>query len=402
MSPDSAKWDLYDIYLLNSEGYYSSLQSYMKVNNVTFDTPNDFYNEETLMNYYNTTSIQDIWKKLIRKSHCSAIVKLCYNTTSNKPDIMLGHNTWSGYNELLRTLKKVDYAFEGDDTVIGMKAIKMKYSSYPGVIFSGDEFYTINHRIAITQTSLSIINYFQFKNAINTNTYIPEFMRIMMINYMSDTGKEWVDNYMNLFNYNHIYEAQWIVIDYNNLGINASEGVMYIVEEVPNSVKYIDYTSELFNRGYYGSFNVPFFKGDHADIAGWYSFNEVDFYSREFNPRQYILSKLQSSIRNLRDFKKVLMYNGYGTVRSDIPNDPSYKDPSNGWASREGKEDGSIDFKIINNELMANDAIWVYSGPVYQGNPHFKPYNISKASKKLREHSLGMPTLWNFKSYMFK
>ena len=397
-APSDKKLDLADLYLLNSEGYYSGIQNFLKVKGATFQSPNAFFNEKTLVQFYNTSHIEEIWKKLIKRSHCSAIIKLMENS-NGESDIFLGHNTWTGYNELLRTLKKVKYAFEGNDEVIGMKPIKMKYSSYPGILFSGDEFYTIGKNLAITQTSLSIINAYQYKNAIIPETYIPEFMRIMTINFISKTGKEWVDNYINLYKNNHIYEAQWIVIDYNNL--KSPSGLMYIVEEVPKSVQFLDYTTELRKNSYYGSFNVPFFRTPHADIAGLYSFNQVDFYNKKYNPRQYILDKFQGRVKNLEDFKNLLMYNGYHIKQADFPDDPSYNDSSNGLASREGDSNGAIDFKIVNHEMMEKEQIWVYSGPVYQSNENFKPFDITQANNYLKKYLLGMPKVWNFKPFIF-
>ena len=396
---DEQKLDLYDLYLLNSEGYFSGLQNYLRANKANFQSTNDFFNEKTLIQYYNTSRIEDIWKKLIKKSHCSGIVKLIKNDKGECTNLFLGHNTWTGYNELLRTLKKIDYAFEGDNQVIGMAPIKMKYSSYPGILFSGDEFYTIGSNLAIIQTSLSIINTYQYKNAVNPMTYIPEFMRIMTINFLSRSGKEWVENYLSIYKGNHIYEAQWIAIDYNNL--NKKSDLMYIVEEVPKSVKYVDYTKELIKKTYYGSFNVPFFKEDHATIAGLNSFNNVNFYNKQFNPRQYILDKFANKVRTLKDFKNLLMYNGYKTKQNDFIDDPSYDDPSNGLASREGDSNGAIDFKIVDKTMMKEDKLWVYSGPVYETNKHFEPYDVSKATQRVQDHSLGMPRVWKFKPFIF-
>ena len=399
ISPSNMKLDLYDLYLLNSEGYFSGLQAYLKVNNIQFKSTNDFFNNKTLLEFYNTTHIEDIWKHLIHRSHCSGIVKYITNPLKGN-DVILGHNTWTGYNELLRVLKKVHYAFEGNSLLIGMKPINMKYSSYPGVLFSGDEFYALNSNVAVIQTSLSIINYFQYKNAINVNTYIPEFMRIMIINFLSKSGKEWVDNYLSLFKGNHLYETQWIVVDYNKL--NSDKELMYIVEEVPKSVKYVDYTRELKDKGYYGSFNVPYFKDEHADIAGLKSFKDVDFYNQKYNPRQFILDKLVNKVKDINTFKDLLMYNGYHVKQKEFNDDPSYNDASNGIASREGAGSGAIDFKIVNKELMRNGVVWVYSGPVYDSNKNFKPYDVSKAEKRLQKYSVGMPMVWDFKPFYFK
>jgi len=64
----------------------------------------------------------------------------------------------------------------------------INFSSYPGVLFSGDDFYLIDNKITILQTTLNVVNKFKYKNIINQKSYIPEFMRIMTTNFMSNTA----------------------------------------------------------------------------------------------------------------------------------------------------------------------------------------------------------------------
>ena len=143
IASDDKKFDIYDLYFLNSEGNYESALGFFKINNVEFNDPSEFYNEDNLLKYYNSTSINDIWKKLIKKSHCSAIFKLIKNKKGKVIDLYFGHNTWTGYYEMLRVFKKQYFEFEGENQIIGMEPINIKFSSYPGILFSGDEFYTL-------------------------------------------------------------------------------------------------------------------------------------------------------------------------------------------------------------------------------------------------------------------
>lgn len=128
---------------------------------------------------------------------------------------------------------------------------------------------------------------------------------------------------------------------------------------------------------------------------------KLTFYNKKYNPRQYILDKFQGRVKNLEDFKNLLMYNGYHIKQADFPDDPSYNDSSNGLASREGDSNGAIDFKIVNHEMMEKEQIWVYSGPVYQSNENFKPFDITQANNYLKKYLLGMPKVWNFKPFIF-
>ena len=75
----------------------------------------------------------------------------------------------------------------------------------------------------------------------------------------------------------------------------------------------------------------------------------VDFNSNPYNPRSYIYKLLQKNISNLEDFRKAIQYNGFKQPNSNIPNDPSYNDPTNGISSRSdllGSPHGGVDFKV--------------------------------------------------------
>ena len=381
--------DIYELYLLNSEGNYDDTLVYMGINQIEYNDNVNFENDENLMKYYNTTKFEEIWRKLTRKSHCSAIVKLI--NENNEKNILFGHNTWTGFYELLRTYKSIDYAFEGDNQILGLKPIKMKYSSYPGILFSGDEYYTIENNLAITQTSLSTIFPERLVNGLNKKEYIPEFMRIMTINFLSRTGKEWVKNFEKLYNGNHIYFASWIIVDYNK--INSNKNLIFIAEEVSENVMTIDYTKEFLKKGFYGSYNLPFFK-EHTVQTGISYFN-LNLDDKKYNPRGYLVKSLINEVNDIQSFQDLLTYNKYKMNDSKIEDDPSVDDPYNGIASR-SEEYGTIDFKIIDKNLINNGNIYAYSGPIYGDNPNFKPFNKNDIKSDLKNYMEGIPEEFNF------
>ena len=381
--------DIYELYLLNSEGNYDDTLVYMGINQIEYNDNVNFENDENLMKYYNTTKFEEIWRKLTRKSHCSAIVKLI--NENNEKNILFGHNTWTGFYELLRTYKSIDYAFEGDNQILGLKPIKMKYSSYPGILFSGDEYYTIENNLAITQTSLSTIFPERLVNGLNKKEYIPEFMRIMTINFLSRTGKEWVKNFEKLYNGNHIYFASWIIVDFNK--INSNNNLIFIAEEVSENVMTMDYTKEFLKKGYYGSYNLPFFK-EHTVQTGISYFN-LNLDDKKYNPRGYLVKSLINEVNDIQSFQDLLTYNKYKMNDSKIEDDPSVDDPYNGIASR-SEEYGTIDFKIIDKNLINNGNIYAYSGPIYGDNPNFKPFNKNDIKSDLKNYMEGIPEEFNF------
>ena len=253
---------------------------------------------------------------------------------------------------MIRTLKYFSWDFEGENQIIGMKPKTINFSSYPGILFSGDDFYLLNSKVGILQTTLSVINKFVYKDLIEIKNYIPEFMRIQIVNFISYSGEDWMNNYKN--RKNHMYITQWLVIDYNllaklNKGQNVDSKLLYLVEEAPKSILTKDITKELLEKKYYGSFNLSYFP-EHQDLLGISHYKNVNFFSKEYNPRHYILENLEGEINNIDEFTKVLLYNGFHSHHPILMNDPSLNNASNGISAREdlggGSLHGGVDFKV--------------------------------------------------------
>jgi len=436
MADKDKSLDLYDFYFINSEGNFGDLKVFMEISQMKFNTAEreQFYTEENLKKFYRTSNIEEIWRNLMKKGHCSALVKLI-KTEDSQFDILAGHNTWSDYSEMLRTLKTINIAFEGNSPYLGMKPKKINYSSYPGVLFSGDDFYQIDSNIVILQTTLSVINKYIYRNSIKIEDYIPEFMRLMIINYTSNSGEEWKENYK--FYKNHMYITQWIVIDYNvldqiNKEINSfqvrssrkrgysnlntlqlervaekykNRGLIFLVEEVPTSISFEDISKYFLKNGYFGSFNIAYFP-HHQELIGLNHYKQLDLTSKNYNPRYYIFKNLQQTVKNLTDFEMLIQYNGYNSINDLLPDDPSYSDSSVGISSRNDyntypDNHGGIDFKIVNKELVDKMSFYVYGGPTYLYNDNFTPFDFSKVTDHRTQFKQGIPTLWNFKPFIF-
>jgi hypothetical protein len=428
--------DLYDFYFINSEGNFGDLKVYMEISEMKFDSvENDqFYTDENLKKFYNTSNIEEIWKNLMKKGHCSALTKLV-KTDDGLFDILAGHNTWSDYSEMLRTLKTVNMAFEGNSPYLGMKPKKINYSSYPGVLFSGDDFYQIDSKIVILQTTLSVINKFIYRNTIDIENYIPEFMRLMIINYTSNSGQEWKENYK--FYKNHMYITQWIVVDYkvldkinkdlkrtqarsshkkgySNLNTNSADkiaekykdsGLILLIEEVPTSISWEDVSQYFLKNGYYGSFNIAYFPR-HQELIGLSHYKQIDLTSKRYNPRFYIFKTLQQNVKNLSDFERLIQYNGFQSKNEILPDDPSYSDSNSGISSRGDYSSfsdyhGGIDFKIVNKKLVDEMKFYAYGGPTYLYNNNFTPFDFSKVTDHRTLYRKGIPSLWDFKPFIY-
>lgn len=66
--------------------------------------------------------------------HCSALVKLLPNNS----DLFVAQDTWNGFESMLRIVKKYNLNYAH------VEAKTMTFSSYPGILMSGDDFYIMD------------------------------------------------------------------------------------------------------------------------------------------------------------------------------------------------------------------------------------------------------------------
>ena len=382
------KLSIIDFILINSEGNYGDLIEVAK--RQTSPLKGDFSTEDSLKKVFNTSDIIKIWKNLTKKSHCSVILKLIED--KDGIDILAGHDTWSSYSELIRTLKVYDYAFDTTSNLLN-KSKKLSFSSYPGVLFSGDDFYVLDSRVTLLQTTLNVIDTFKYQDLLNFKEYIPEFIRIMSTNMMSSSGSEWVNSFSSWGN-NHLYVTQWVIIDYNRLKKN--DGIVYILDEVPGEIKSKDITTEFLKEKYFGSFNMPYFDSSFSTL-GYDKFSIINKNNVEINPRKFILDNLKDKITDLESFEKIISYNGYHV--KTFFDDPSYNDPSNGIMARNDILDntlsGGIDYKVVNKDLVYKLGFKAKSGPTT--SPTLNQFIFSKE----RKYMSGIPKNIKFEAILF-
>jgi len=163
-----------------------------------------------LFKKYNTTDIHKIWLKKLSHSHCSALIKVLYNEEDNTvKDIMVGHTTWDDYSAMVRIFKENIFEFMGENSIIPSNQVT--YSSYAGVISSTDDYYLVNKKLVVMETTLEILNERLYSKVLPSSSYIPDFMRILISNRNSNDGKTWI-GWMNYIN-SGTYNSQWMIID---------------------------------------------------------------------------------------------------------------------------------------------------------------------------------------------
>ena len=95
-------------------------------------------------------SKEEIKRFFLLNSHCSALIKLA----NDYSDIWFGHNTWFSYISMIRIFK--EYRFVSNKGEEKSKTIA--FSSYPATLFSLDDFYYLESKLLVMETTNSIFN----------------------------------------------------------------------------------------------------------------------------------------------------------------------------------------------------------------------------------------------------
>ena len=90
----------------------------------------------------------------------------------------------------------------------------VSFSSYPGVILSGDDFYVLSSGLVVQETTNQDHNMTLYKD-IRADNMIFEFARNVIANRLADSGEEWTDLFGQ---YNSgTYNNQFMIVDYKTV-----------------------------------------------------------------------------------------------------------------------------------------------------------------------------------------
>ena len=311
-------------------------------------------------NYKNMT-LEQIKKYTLLHNHCTSLIKILPDFS----DIFFGHNTWTGYNKLIRIFKEYKFVPNPNNDFPG-KIILM--SSYPGAINSQDDFYITSADLYITETTNNVFNETLF-DFLNPNTLMC-WIRTMVANRLSNSGKEWVNIFKkyNSGTYNNQFQIlDMKKIDLNNQKVEDSD-VLWIIEQLPNYTEEHDVT-KILKYGYWPSYNVPYSKYIF-EYSGYKEYIEkfpelFNIYDYNNCGRAKIIRRDNYKIKDIESFQTFLRYN-------DFKNDNfSDGDACNSIACRSDLyEDkniecfGATDAKFTSlKNFKENGYIYIISGP---------------------------------------
>ncbi|KAM7019025.1 putative phospholipase B-like 2 [Tautogolabrus adspersus] len=338
---------------------------------------------------------------------CSALIKLLPNTK----ELLVSHDTWNMYQAMLRIMKKYIFAFKvspSDQSLLpgGIQA----FSSYPGSIFSGDDFYILSSGLVTLETTIGNSNPALWKYVQPSGT-VMEWLRNIVANRLATTGKEWATTFSK-FN-SGTYNNQWMIVDYNHFTpgkTDIKEGLFVVLEQIPGLIVYTDKTQELLEKGYWASYNIPYY----VDIFNASGCNELvekfgPWFSLDQNPRAQIFRRNQTTVTDLDSMVRLMRYNNFKedplsrcdgcdppgngenaiSARSDL-------NPANGtypFGALKQRPHGGTDMKMTSYAMFRDYGMLAASGPTWDQVP---PFQWSTSPYKDLMH-MGHPDTWTFK-----
>lgn len=247
------------------------------------------------------------WARKMRKSRCSALVKLLPETA----DLLVAHTSWEDYVEMMRVFKHYHFAFRHPAT----KARTVSFSSYPGMVSSTDDWYVTDAGLLITETTVNLMNNDLFARMKPQS--LGSWVRAMVASRLAAAGPQWAALYAR--ENSGTYNCHWMIVDYNKVkpGSPLPDNTFYVVETIPGLAVGDDMTAALRRRTYWPSVNRPFFR--RVREAAGYPLHDrlvdgVDFLSFERNPRGHQLAQLHHTVQGssqeaLAAMKRLIRHN---------------------------------------------------------------------------------------------
>uniref|UniRef100_K9J1Z8 Phospholipase B-like n=1 Tax=Desmodus rotundus TaxID=9430 RepID=K9J1Z8_DESRO len=410
LNKDSAYWHQVRLTLLQLKGLEDSYEG-----SVTFPTGKFTIKPLGFLLLQISGDLEDLELALnktktrhtVGSGSCSALIKLL----PGHSDLLVAHNTWNSYQNMLRIVKKYWFQFrEGpqEDSPLA-SGNKLVFSSYPGTVFSCDDFYVLGSGLVTLETTIGNRNPALWKY-VTPRDCVMEWVRNIVANRLAVDGDTWAGVFKR-FN-SGTYNNQWMIVDYKAFvpgGPSPGSRVLTVLEQIPGMVVVADRTSELYQKTYWASYNIPSFEtvfnasGLQALVAQY-----GDWFSYDRSPRAQIFQRNQSLVHDMASMIQLMRYNDFLhdplslckacdpqpngenaiSARSDL-------NPANGsypFQALQQRSHGGIDVKVTSRALAKALRLVAASGPTWDQVPPFQ-WSTSPFSSLLH---MGQPDLWKF------
>lgn len=337
-------------------------------------------------------------KKVLGSGSCSALVKLF----PKNADLAISQVTWNDFNAMLRIYKLYNLTYYDSGNVI--EGAVASFSSYPGLLYSGDDFHILSSGLVSQETTIGNGNK-DLWQYIQPTTLL-EWVRTIVANRLARTGNQWCSIFEK---YNSgTYNNQWMILDYKlfEAGKPLKPDTFWVLEQLPGTVHMADMSVFLQQQGYWASYNLPYFPYVY-NISGvaeskkqhgsWFDYNE--------NPRAQIFKRDHNKVTDMSTLVKLMRYNDFQhDVLSKCDCKPPYSgenaisarsdlNPANGtypFGALGHRRHGGTDCKATNAGMSKKLSQFVVAGPT---SDQQAPFQWSKTEWK---RPLGHPDVFKF------
>ncbi len=232
-----------------------------------------------------------------RHGGCTAMVRV------TATDAFVGHNTWSTLETMLRTFKT--YALGG---------LTLRFSSYPGILHSGDDFYVNSNGFLITETTIDIYDEGLYKALVPST--VSEWIRATVANRLAKNSTDWARTFCR--HNSGTYNNQWMILNATVFrpGMPFPNGAFVVLEQLPGMCEFRDMTANLNTQGYWISYNIPYFQKTYdasgsGTMAVEYGSQDGKFFIWNETVRFHQLQDLLPTVVDLPSMQQVMRYNNY-------------------------------------------------------------------------------------------
>nr|KAG5692485.1 hypothetical protein BaRGS_005031 [Batillaria attramentaria] len=236
---------------------------------------------------------------------CSALVKLL----PNNEDLYVAQDTWGTFQSMLRIIKVYDFPFKmvdaSEESIPGRVQV---FSSYPGTLMSGDDYYMLSSGMVSMETTIGNNNPDLWKYVQPES--VLEGIRSVVANRISKSGDEWAKTFS--FINSGTYNNEWMIVDYKRFSPGAKTlvpGLLTVLDQIPGTIKYADLTDLLASQQYFPSYNVAYFP-EIFNMSGNQAMVEKfgDWFTYSKTPRALIFARDQQWVYDIKSMTKLMRY----------------------------------------------------------------------------------------------
>ena len=332
-------------------------------------------------------------ERYMGEGHCSALVRPL-GALGAPSEVLFGHTTWSPLEAMNRVYKTYDFPWTLGGTPGSAPAPgrAISFSSYPGVLYSWDDFYTaLPSQLAVLETTI-INNNATLWALVTPTAGVSDWARNMVANRLADDGASWAAYFgrENSGTYNNMF----LVCDFARVqravegGAPLPAGTLTVLEQMPGQVVVTDASRHLApgGAGYYASYNriqTPWLFEATNQSALVREFGA--HYSYEAYSRALLFAAHAPNVTGEAGFRALMRRNAFQTDAAGAQGCAgAARSGSNAIAERGDlspatgcipqlllQDEAGYDTKYTSGELVRRGQAWAQQGPSHDGQAPF-------------------------------